>query len=56
MIVQKRKDSYLEVFFEINGNVIISSLNKVEEFVQIRYSRRGEGFGWCEEPLQNGWT
>ena len=53
MIVQKRKDSYLEVFFEINGNVIISSLNKVEEFVQKQLNNKNDDFISKEEEEEN---
>ena len=34
MDVDARKNSYLEVFFEIKGNLIISSLTKCENFVK----------------------
>ena len=34
MDVEARKNSYLEVFFEIKGNLIISSLTKCEAFVK----------------------
>ena len=34
MDVEARKNSYLEVFFEIKGNLIISSLTKCENFVK----------------------
>ena len=53
MIVQKRKDSYLEVFFEINGNVIISSLNIVEEFIQKQMNNKKDDLISKEEEEEN---
>ena len=53
MIVQKRKDSYLEVFFEINENVIISSLNIVEDFIQKQMNNKKDDLISKEEEEEN---
>ena len=42
MNVEARKNSYLEVFYEIKGNLIISSLTKCENFVKRLQNIDGE--------------